>query len=86
MAASYLHQSTNEIEYVKIFISIIMLATGEFHTVEQADELFIVKEFLKHKDNHLLSERLYFVVNSAIIPEYQGKKLAKSLVSAVLKK
>ncbi|CAF1491613.1 unnamed protein product, partial [Adineta steineri] len=62
-----------------------MLATGEFHTVEQAHELF-VKEFLNHKDNHLLSERLYFVVNSAIIPEYQGKKLAKPLVSAVLKK
>ncbi|CAF0884227.1 unnamed protein product [Adineta steineri] len=88
-----------------------MLATGEFYTIEQAHELF-VKEFLNHKDNHLLSERLYFVVNSegkyigtaigwsmeldgeeqgtldwvSIIPEYQGKKLAKPLVSAVLKK
>ncbi|CAF3624753.1 unnamed protein product [Adineta steineri] len=40
-----------------------MLATGEFYTIEQAHELF-VKEFLNHKDNHLLSERLYFVVNS----------------------
>ncbi|CAF1076489.1 unnamed protein product [Adineta steineri] len=117
MAASYLHQSTDEIEYVKMRMTRknmdsilsyplpsgysfqlykpnsnddykwaeIMLATGEFHTIEQAHELF-VKEFLNHKDNHLLSQRLYFVVNSAIIPEYQGKKLAKPLVSAVLKK
>jgi ribosomal protein S18 acetylase RimI-like enzyme len=68
--------------------------------------------FLNHKDNHLLSKRLYFLMNSegryigtamawsaeldgeaqgslywlSIIPEYQGKKLAKPLVSTVLKR
>jgi ribosomal protein S18 acetylase RimI-like enzyme len=89
----------------------IATAAGEFRSIQQAQERF-QKDFLNNKDSHLLSERLYFLVNSegryighamawsdeldgekqgslywvAIIPEYQGKKLAKPLVSIVLKK
>jgi ribosomal protein S18 acetylase RimI-like enzyme len=89
----------------------IAAAAGEFRSVEQAQERFR-QDFLNNKDSHLLSERLYFLVNSegkyigqamgwsveldgkqqdalcwvSIIPEYQGKKLAKPLVSTVLKK
>jgi len=89
----------------------ITTAAGEFRSIQQGHERFI-KDFLNHKDNHLLSERLHFLINSegryigtamawsaeldgetqgglhwlSIIPEYQGKKLAKPLVSTVLKK
>jgi ribosomal protein S18 acetylase RimI-like enzyme len=89
----------------------IATAAGEFRSTQQAQELF-QKDFLNDKNNHLLPERLYFLVTSegryighamawldevdgeeqgglcwvAIIPEYQGKKLAKPLVSTVLKK
>ena len=89
----------------------IIKAGGAVRSVEQGHERF-VNDYLNHKNNHLLSERLYFLVNSEgqyigtatawsgildgeeqgclswvfIIPAYQGKKLAKPLVSTVLKK
>jgi len=143
MADNYLHQSTDEIEYLKIKMfrpnmdslpsyslpaeyeirmyqsnsnddqtwAEIATAAGEFRSVDQGLELFR-KDFLNNKDSHLLPERLFFLVNSegryigqamawsacldgeqqgslywvSIIPEYQGKKLAKPLVYTVLKK
>ena len=143
MVDNYLHQSTDEIEYLKVKMfrpnmdsilsyslpagyeiklynpnsnddqkwAEIATAAGEFRTVQEGLELFH-KDFLNDKDSHLLPERLYFLVSPdgryigqamawsdkldgeeqgslywvSIIPEYQGKKLAKPLVFTVLKK
>ena len=89
----------------------IATAAGEFRSVQDGLDLFR-KDFLENPDRDLLSERIFFLVNStgqyigqamawsaeldsenqgslywvAIIPEYQGKKLAKPLVTTVLKK
>ena len=41
----------------------IATAAGEFRSVQQGRELF-QKNFLEDKNSHLLSERLFFLVNS----------------------
>lgn len=143
MANNYLHQSTDEIEYLKISMyrsnmdsiptyslpigyslqlyaddnndkaqwAEIAMAAGEFKSKEDALEMF-ENSYSKTEEKMPLTESIYFLVNSdgkyigtssavywecdgkeyaglgwvSIIPEYQGKKLAKPMVSTVLRK
>ncbi|CAF1017873.1 unnamed protein product [Rotaria magnacalcarata] len=143
MADNYLHQSTDEITYLTIYMyrpnmdsipnyalptgyslqlykddvndkqkwADIAMAAGEFRSLEDGLHKF-EEYFSKTKDKIPLTQRVHFLVNSdgkyigtvtagideahiedygsldwvSIIPEYQGKKLAKPMVCAVLHK
>ena len=143
MTDNYLHQSTDQIKYLKVFMyrpnmdslpiyplpsgySIqlykdgvndkqkwveIAMAAGEFRSMEQGFDMFDkCLAPIEHKKP--LSQCIHFLVNSdgkyigtasagihgidgqehgrldwvSIIPEYQGKKLAKPMISVVLQK
>ncbi|CAF3333184.1 unnamed protein product [Rotaria socialis] len=143
MADNYLHQSTDAITYLTVYMyrsnmdsipnyplptgyslqlykddvndkqqwADITMAAGEFRSLEEGLHKF-EEYFSKTKDKIPLTQRVHFLVNSdgkyigtatagideahvedygsldwiSILPEYQGKKLAKPMVCAVLHK